>query len=398
MELYLQIGYGMMGLSRDLIGDWRGGTVILSPRDLGGPQLIRHSRLINNLPNGRVMVDPQFYLPHADHTGLTAHDFWPVNYSTGSFFGGPALSKLVADIKKLNNDLGTSMAILPGLLAQAIDSDWLAAQDAILQEARNADFDQPLCQTIALSSDACRVETQVLQLLEHVERVKADAYYLVCEHPGGNYLVDDPTWLSNLIDIVAGLRLSGGQVIVGYCSHQVLIGAVAKANAIASGTWLNVRSFPPSKFQNTDDTKRKAVWYYAPACLSEYKLAYLDIARRVGVLNLLAPPPGSEPAALALFSGGQPSAIDLSEPQAFRHYLTSLKRQVDDSEKESFDATVAAHESLLDEAQTRLAALRSNGITGLLRDFEDSIAANRAALASINATRGAMLRREWRSL
>lgn len=398
MELYLQLGYGMMSLSRALIREWGSGTVILSPRDLDGAQLESMSTSVNRLPSGRVMVDPQFYLPHADHAGLVSHDFWPKSYSTGSFFAGPALVKLVSDLRELNITLGTSVAILPGLLAQKVNSDWLATQDAILEEARAAGFGRPLCQTIALSAEACRVEAQVSILLEHVERAKADAYYLICEHPNGRYLVDDPSWVANVIDIAAGLRLSGGQVIVGYCNHQMLIAATAKANAIASGTWLNVRSFPPEKFQNQDDTKRKAVWYYSPASLSEYKLAFLDIARSVGVLNLLAPPLGAEPAAAALFAGGQPSAIDLSEPEAFRHYLTSLKRQVDDSVKDTFDATVSTHAALLDEAEAVLTAVRAQGIRGQLRDFWDALASNRAALAAITATRGAILRREWNRL
>ena len=146
--------------------------------------------------------------------------------------------KLVSDLRTLNIDLGTSVAILPGLLASEVNSDWLATQDAILGEARAASFGRPLCQTIALSAEACRVEAQVAILLEHAERVKADAYYLICQHSNGRYLVDDPIWVANVVDIVAGLRLSGGRVIIGYCNHQMLIAAIAKANAIASGLGL----------------------------------------------------------------------------------------------------------------------------------------------------------------
>ena len=85
MELYLQLGYGMMSLSRALIQEWGGGTVILSPRDLDGGQLQRQSAAVNRLPNGNVMVDPQFYLPHADHTGLVAHDFLAESVLNGKF-------------------------------------------------------------------------------------------------------------------------------------------------------------------------------------------------------------------------------------------------------------------------------------------------------------------------
>jgi hypothetical protein len=39
MELFLQFGSGMMGLSKDLFSEWGGGTAILSPRDLDPNQI-----------------------------------------------------------------------------------------------------------------------------------------------------------------------------------------------------------------------------------------------------------------------------------------------------------------------------------------------------------------------
>lgn len=89
-----------------------------------------------------------------------------------------------------------------------------------------------------------RTQTHVALLLEKAEAWKARSYYIVCEHPNGQYLVEDPNWVANVLDISAGLRLIGSEVILGYCTHQMLVAGAAKVNAIASGTWMNVRSFP----------------------------------------------------------------------------------------------------------------------------------------------------------
>lgn len=43
MDLFLQIGHGMMSLSKDLIAKWGTGTVILSPRDLTEKQAVSFS-------------------------------------------------------------------------------------------------------------------------------------------------------------------------------------------------------------------------------------------------------------------------------------------------------------------------------------------------------------------
>lgn len=399
MELYLQFGYGMMDHSRSLLTEWGGGTVILSPRDLKDGQLDRLSAAINRIPNGAVMLDPQFYLPHADHSRLVSHEYWPKGYTTGAFFAGPQLAELLYNLRLLNNRFETSEAILPGLLAAEINDDWLAIQRMILEEARAANFDRALCQTIAISADACRVETQVARLLEHTAKFPADSYYLVCEHPKGMYLVDDAAWLANVLDIAAGLKLIGSKVVIGYCNHQMLIAGAVKADAIASGNWMNVRAFPPEKFRASyeEEVKHKSVWYYCPQALSEYKLPFLDIARTVGLLSLLAPTV-RDPRIDMLFGGGQPSAIGLSEQNAFRYYLSSLKRQVDETVKDTFDETVATHETLLSSAEALLRTLSGARISGQMRDFSGVIDVNRAALASINATRGALLRRRWPTL
>ena len=67
MELFLQFGYGMMEHCRQLISAWGGGTAVLSSRDLNGDQLPRLASDITGISNGQVLLDPQFYVPHADH-------------------------------------------------------------------------------------------------------------------------------------------------------------------------------------------------------------------------------------------------------------------------------------------------------------------------------------------
>jgi hypothetical protein len=399
MELYLQFGYGMMEHSRSLISAWGGGTVILSPRDLEPKQLGTFSARINRLPNGAVMLDPQKYLPNADHNRLTSHEYWVKDYATGTFFAGAQLTTLLYNLRLLNNELETSEVILPGILAEKITDDWLAAQLMIFEEAQDAGFNKPLCQTIAITADACRSDEQVAKLLEHSVKYPADSYYLVCEHPNGNYLVDDASWLANVLDITAGLKLNGSKVILGYCNHQMLIASTVKADAIASGTWMNVRAFPPEKFRATyeEEIKKRAIWYYSPRTFSEYKLPFLDIAKKLGILDLLSHKDAGAPVK-NLFGGGQPSTVSLAEPDAFQHYLSTLKQQVEESVKDSFDETVNYHETLLSEAETRLKTLTGSKITGQMRDFSEIIDANRAALEVIKATRGAMLRRKWATL
>ncbi len=401
MELHLQFGYGMMDHSRSLVGSWGGGTVILSPRDLDPGQLARLAADVTALPGGEVLLDPQFYLPDADHDRLTSHDFWPDQYASGTFWGGAELRTLIKKLVAKNGVLGCTAMILPGLYAERVDDDWIARQALVVEEGQASGEGLPLLVTVALGADAVRNNAEVDEVLAAAEAWNAWGVYLVCEHPRGDYLVSDATWMTNVVDLVAGLRLKGKHVFVGYCNHQMLALCCAGADAIASGTWMNVRSFPPAKFraEYEDEIKQRAVWYYAPAALSEYKITYLDVAQKQGVLDLMRPDPEfSGVHAAPLFSGAQPSAVKWTEQAAFRHYLNVLSSQVASSRRSTFDDTVAAHEKLLDAAEAVLSSLHSVGVRGQLRDFKDSVDANRAALAVLRTSRGGILRRQWATL
>ncbi len=398
MELYLQFGYGMMEHCRVLLSSWGGGTTILSPRDLTATQLTHLGADIARIPQAHSLIDPQFYLPHADHQKLCEHTYWPQNYETTMFLQGQALSALLRSLSDLNRDVGCRRMILPGLFASSVDDDWLETQGAVLAEGRSVETERALIATIALSAEAVQDADQVALLLEKAEGWKSSAYYVVCEHPKGQYLVEDPNWLANVLDLAAGLRVLGAEVILGYCTHQMLIAGAAKVNAIASGTWMNVRSFPPEKFNAAynEEIKQRAIWYYCPQALSEYKIPFLDIAHRLGLLDLMVPPPNLDGGYVdAIFSGTQPSTVSFSEQSAFRHYLHALRAQVQQVDQGSLDSAVYEYQKSLDGAESVLQHLRGANVSGQLRDFRDIVDVNRAALGLFTALRGPMLRRQW---
>lgn len=353
------------------------------------------------MPGGETLLDPQFYLPHTDHRKLCKHAYWPSDYETTAFWQGPALSKLLSDLQQLNSDVGCSRFILPGLFASAVDEDWLETQRAVIEEASAIEATKPLIATVALSADAVRNADQVSLLLERAESWKSSIYYLVCEHPNGQYLVDDPNWLANVLDVCAGLRLLGADVILGYCTHQMLLAGAAKVKAICSGTWMNVRSFPPEKFNSEyeEEIKQRATWYYCPQALSEYRIPFLDIAHRLGLLALMAPLPDLDGGYVAnLFAGPQPSTVGFGEQLAFRHYLHALRKQVEAVRQDSFESVESTNYALLDVAETLLKRLRGASVSGQLRDFHDMVDVNRAALALFATLRGPVFRRVWNSI
>lgn len=397
MELYLQFGHGMMDHCRSLVSSWGHGTVILSPRDLNSDQIQRFSRDIL-ASNGKTLLDPQLYNPRANHHRLVEHDYWPEDYTTGMLTGGPALARLLGLVKDLNDAALVDAYIIPGLYCSRVDEDWFAVQEAILGEADPVFTGRPKLATICMSAEALRFEDQVEALLSRSESWNVDGYYVVAEHPNNQYLVDDPVWLANLLILSSGLKIQGKQVVVGYCNHQSLSLATANVDAIAAGTWLNVRSFSSEKFHEADDdsTSRRVKWYYCPQSLSEYKLPFLDMGHRSGILDILRPDEAlASSYADVLFSGAQPTTTDYSEQQSFRHYLQCMQSQCQQSRRPSFQETVDDQMRILDRAEQLIRTLHRSGVRGQDRDFAERIDVNRAALGALADSRGFVLERIW---
>lgn len=399
MQMFLQFGHGMMAHTRELLSTWKDGAAILSPRDLTEPQLIKIAADIKKT-GAEPLLDPQCFSTKADHYRLTKHAYWGVisQYPNEVFLGGVRTAELLATLASLDRSLGIERHILPAPLASAVNDEYLSACEAIIDEAPNHFGTEPLQITIALSSTVMLDEFQIENLIERARNwTNLSGFYLVAETPGA-YLVDNPVWLANLLILASGLRLLGKDVVVGYSNHQMLCLAATKVNAIASGTWLNVRAFPPDKFftPTEEEISRRATWYYCPQTLSEYKLPSLDIALTAGLLDLVRPNPdlGSKYAD-ALFEGLPPTTVSWGEQDAFRHYLTCLRAQALQIPQTSFSDAYDHLLRMLDAAELLLKVLRREGVLGQDRDFFPYLDVNRAALTRLKAARGQQLQRSW---
>lgn len=399
MDFALQFGWGMGSCSLELLQQWGGGCVILSPRDLNSDQLPRQAQSIRNV-RGRVLFDPQFYGPRSNHDRLTSHNYWPNNYQTNGFIGGNGMDVMLNALAELNIQLGSSAFILPGLMAQEVDEQWLGFTCETARIAINAGYNVPIYSTIALSCESMRSTLSVHRIIEMLRNVNVDGVYLLAEHPNGDYIVQDPVWLANLFEIVAALRLQGKYVLVGYSSHQQLCLAAAGASAIASGTWLNLRAFSMSRFEapSGESPRQRGVWYYAPLTFSEFNLPMLDMAFRQGVLPQLQPPVNIVYCE-QLFRGFEPTTVGFNEHFAFRHYLTALRHQALNANATTFMDTVGFHQNMLDRTQELLNRLERDGVLAGARQFsEEAFDAVRSALLALVRGYGHLLTREWGNL
>ena len=393
MDLYLQLGHGMMGYCKELITKWGEGTVILSPRDLTEEQTKKFSNELLKL-NGKTLFDPQYYNPRADHHKLTEWTHWFDDFDTSLLSDNEFLESKFQEIKHINDYCHTSAYIIPSRICEEPDKRWKQEQESSIKRAIDVFSDKEKYLTIALSFNVLTDEKSIEKIIDMSSNWDIDGYYVV---PGGDYLEEDSYWLINLAQLVAGLKLQDKKVIVGYSNHQMLSLACANVDAIASGTFLNIRSFSAGKFDNPDSdaVSRRSVWYYCPQTLSEYGKRALDRAFDYDVLDDLKPFGKTNKYVKVLFSGAKPSTVEFGDSFAFKHYLFTLKEQCLLAKRDTFEKTIDYHQKLSDNASDLIRKLEKNGVRDPKRSFSNIVEVYQDTLFKLKKERGALLKRKW---
>ncbi|MBT9142788.1 MAG: hypothetical protein DDT32_01625 [Syntrophomonadaceae bacterium] len=396
MKLYLQMGHGMQTICKEFSQAWNGATVILSPQNIHPTNKLSPFATSLRKVKGSVLFDPQLYAPQNYQKNLQKHDYWPQSDLTSIELGD--CHDLLAKLAGINAEIDSEAFMLPSRIINKIDDRWGKNQGAIASQARQVANGQRLLLTVALGKEVLVADSQVEKITQLAKKWDIDGVYIVCEHPERHYLVDRPIWIANLLSLVAGIKRLGKEVIVGYANHQMLPLALAKCDAIAAGNFLNVRWFQPEHFETTDkdEQSRRTTWYYCPQALSEFKVTYLDVAKRAGILATMATPaPMENKYSRILFGGATPSLTNYKEGDSFKHYLHCLRIQCELASKSTYDETRNAQFAQLETAARILNGLHNERIKGQHRDFGEIADVNEAAIQIFDKEFGFAMAQEW---
>lgn len=395
MELYLQLGHGMQALSRELIKRWGTGTAIISPVNMPQAKIIPFAKQIQAV-GGSVLFDPQMFYPKEGHVKLQAYDYWP---SEGSSITDREMHKMInRELLRINSNTNTSQIILPGIETKEDKFDYSIRWMKDSADYFNEKTEKELLATVCLYPETIRNVASIECLTEALRELPVSGYYII-PHPSNNeYIVSDPLWVVGMMKLISCLKLSRRKVIIAYSNHQGLVYALAHADAIASGTYMNTRSFVPGKFKSPkdNDVKHKSTWYYLPSAFTEYKAALLDVALQRSYLELFVPQGEyKNEYSEMLFNGAQPSSTNYNETNSFKHYLYCLRIQCGLLSKNSYEDTYSAYEFMLNVAENRIKEFKKCGMSGNNRDFAPAIEANRVAMCANDEDYGLRLKLDW---
>ena len=389
MKPYIFMGHGMIKMTEELLKDWNGGSVILNPRVLTKDQLMSSSESFKKY-GANLFFDPHCYIPRSDKPILNSQEYWFKNdYSTNAYADTDKIKDNIKILKKYNDEMHTDAYIFPNTICSKADDIWLEVQNNWINVCNEIMNDKKRFATLCISNKILQDEIQLEKIISEVEKWDVDGFYIIPEHPKGEYLIEEPVWLINLLNLCATLKLREKEIIVSYATHQLFLLSIANIDGLATGNYMNVRAFDSSNMFNSDESKRRAVWYYCPNSLSEYKRPFLDIAYHNQQLQLLKPNNSEEQKYCnILFEGAQPSNTKFNDTLSFKHYISCFKYQVENLKRDSYEETFAVQEMILNQAEQYA--------RGQARDFYEIIDVNRAAITVFNSQMGFNMKMEWK--
>ncbi len=401
MKFGIQMGYGLQQASIDLTRKWGGGAVVVTPRVFrfqnGVPiesSIIKYCKRISKYAS-EVFFDPMLYIGK-DQIRQVANAKYSQRVNGTNADG---YLNAIPEILALNEECNTSATILPSWTIGVCDNEWALYQERSSHVAKQQNAERRVFVTLSLSSDLLKQVETIDWIAENSDRWHSDGAFLALEHPNNDYLTHEPLWLLNVLCLIASLKRTGKEVMIGYGSHQLLFSALAKCDYLCCGNFLNVRRFHTEDFRQSREEARghRATWYYVPQALSEFKVPSLDLAHAMGVLQSLKPP-YEDTYANMLFAGAIPSSTAYNEGMSFKHYLNSLYWQSEQLTLRDYDETFYACQSLIRTAETLVDGLRQVGVHDRDRNFSQASQACSQAISAFNTKMGFVMRNAWHEL
>ena len=221
MEFGIQVGNRLQCVTSTLAKAWGNSTVVLSPRTFRTPKsgnleenVVRLSTKLKAL-SSTVMFDPIMYTEDNVIRQLRAMPYFQA--SNGDL--GSNYRDVVTSLMHLSERCGAEEVILPSHTLNNYDIAWDNLQRSMVDFGARAKNPSKIIPTIALAPGVVKNSSAIEAIAETAHTWGASKVYLVCEHPQNYYLVDDPHWLTNVMRLVAWLKLSGVSVLMGYASH-----------------------------------------------------------------------------------------------------------------------------------------------------------------------------------
>lgn len=272
MPVYHQMGHQSRNLLYEpQLQDYAG--AILSPVN-NDRQTV--SQIIDDFqaPDFETIFDPQLYYPRTERQSLRDWSYFPASYATVDFSSLHGWSSLVTALVDLVSSIHPDAICSPVVVPRTYSDEYFELSTEVgelLQQA--VPPETSVLQTVIVDFSYLADYQNVLRIASIVTRATATRFYLVFLRNNTNprrELIDTEE-IKGAMLLINQLVENNLDVLVGFCSSDVLLWKAAGATACATGKFWNLRRFHPDRWGEPSDGGGGLVAYW----FEEALLAFL---------------------------------------------------------------------------------------------------------------------------
>lgn len=282
MGVYHQMGHQ----STNLLGEAKLKSyigAIFSPVNDDFDTLYNLAQKFKDKENFETIFDPQLYYPRTPREKLRTWNYFPNDYSTVDFSTVAGwrgvLQNLRQTITKLKPDAVCSPITVPKIYSDEYFDLTNNVAKTLQDEISNLNID--VLQTVLIDYTTLSSYDRVMAISSIVTRSSVKRLYLI--FVGGNQQPrrenDDTESLKGAMLLINHLAKNGFQVLVGFCSSDIILWKTSGATSCATGKFWNLRRFNPGRWGDpSEDGGGGQVPYFVEEALCGF-LRESDIAR-----------------------------------------------------------------------------------------------------------------------
>lgn len=252
---------------------------ILSPVNYDLSQIMALlKRVRKERPDMEMIFDPQIYFPRSDRGKIATWAHFPNDVDTADLSQFSWWANSVDALVNIINEVGPNAVCSPAIVPRVFSDEFYSLMVDVGDDLTEKSPLISVLQTVVIGLDDVSVPARAHEIASIISRAKSERVFLVISSdiiPRREIV--DPECLKGVMRLINLLEAGGQQVLVGFCSTDMVLWKAAGATSCATGKFFNLRRFTRSRFEEPLEGGRQL-----PYWCEEALLAYLresDVVR-----------------------------------------------------------------------------------------------------------------------
>jgi hypothetical protein len=319
MATYHQMGAGYRSLLRES-HLFRFQGAIFSPVNEDPEVATALSNEVRDNSKLEILFDPQLYVPKSNRGKLPKWKYFPKDvYTTDlsqlNWWRKTALG-LAQDMATLRPHAVCSPAFIPNIYSNAYFDLLVRIHEILANDLTSSNI--KTLQTLIVSTKELTAPDKPLEIASIVSRGFVRRVYLVLvTDVEPRRELDEGSQIAASMQLIRALEDAGIEVLVGFCSYDLVLWKAAGASSCATGKFFNLRRFTPSRFEDESGGGGQLPYWFEEGLFALLREPDVLRLRKIGVSQATMLNPYTAEILDILDKGTGESWI----AQGWRHYL-----------------------------------------------------------------------------